>query len=213
MMRLSLAWRGIRRYERTPNDKNIKELDLSHNEFRDMNFLINLPSLDILVMDSNKLTSTSLVPHHSNLRVLSLNDNQIESLPNFICNLGSALPNLTHLSMLKNGACPNFFNGGTPKTYQDYRHFVISKIPKLITLDSSEVTDEERAESKRIYGTLSSVSTSSATSRSDMMRREASKAHAKKKAAMKKKEEEEALRKKMEEEDDWTSGEEDDEDF
>ena len=206
-MRLSLAWRGISRYETTKNDSQIKELDLSHNNFRDMNFLINLPSLEILVLDSNKLSSTSLIPHHKNLRVLSINDNQIESLPNFVCNVGSALPNLTHISMLKNGACPNFFNGGTPRTYQDYRHYVISRIPTLTSLDSTEVTEEERAASKRIYGSLSSVATTSATSRSDMKRREASKSRAKKMADKKKREEEEALRKKMEEEDDWTSDE------
>lgn len=210
-MRLSLAWKGIKRYEGSKHDKQIKELDLSHNEFRDLNFLLNFPLLEILVMDSNKLTSTSLIPHHKNLRVLSVNDNMIDSLPNFISNVGSALPKLTHLSMLKNGACPNFFNGGTPRTYQDYRHYVISKIPGLTTLDSTEVTEEERAQSIRIYGTLSSVAaTSSATTRSDKMRRDASKARAKKMADKKKREEEEALRKQLEKEDDWTSDEEDD---
>lgn len=209
-MRLSLAWRELKRYEKTKSDKQITELDLSHNEFRDMNFLLDLPALEILVMDSNKLTATSPIPHHKNLRVLSVNDNLIESLPNFVGSVGSALPSLTHLSMLKNGACPNFFNGGTPRTYQDYRHYVLSKIPRLVTLDSTEVTEEERIEAKRVYGSMTSVATSAATSRSDMMRREARKAHAKKQAEKKKREEEEEARKLREKEDDWTSDEEDD---
>lgn len=51
-------------------------------------------------------------------------------------------------SMLKNDACPNFFNGGTVEQYEDYRMFVLSRLQNLQVLDSTQVTDEERKKAK-----------------------------------------------------------------
>ena len=61
-------------------------------------------------------------------------------------------PNLFHLSLLQNDACPNFFNGGTLQQYRDYRLYVISRFPKLKLLDSTAVTEEERTSAISIYG-------------------------------------------------------------
>lgn len=56
--------------------------------------------------------------------------------------------------MLNNKACPNFFNGGTPDQYDNYRLFVISRFPHLVELDVSKVTPEEREKAKQVYGDL-----------------------------------------------------------
>eukprot|EP01121_Diplochlamys_sp_Union-15-3_P005057 TRINITY_DN1530_c0_g2_i1.p1 TRINITY_DN1530_c0_g2~~TRINITY_DN1530_c0_g2_i1.p1 ORF type:complete len:192 (+),score=60.83 TRINITY_DN1530_c0_g2_i1:241-816(+) len=56
--------------------------------------------------------------------------------------------------MLYNTACPNYFNGGTPSQYRDYRLYVISRLRKLKTLDSSDVTEEEQKEADRVYSKL-----------------------------------------------------------
>lgn len=56
--------------------------------------------------------------------------------------------------MLKNDACPNFFNGGTPEQYEDYRLFVLSRLSQLLVLDSTPVTQQEREQAKERYGDL-----------------------------------------------------------
>jgi predicted DNA-binding transcriptional regulator YafY len=56
--------------------------------------------------------------------------------------------------MLKNDACPNFFNGGTAEQYEDYRLFVLSRLTNLTVLDSTPVTQQEREQAKERYGDL-----------------------------------------------------------
>merc|ERR1711879_1108618 len=53
-------------------------------------------------------------------------------------------------SMLKNPACPNFFVGKRDDDYLRYRYSIIYKFPGLKFLDSSQVTDKERAEAARV---------------------------------------------------------------
>jgi hypothetical protein len=53
--------------------------------------------------------------------------------------------------MMNNPAAPSFFNGGLYKQYVDYRHYVISQLPRLIMLDDRQVSLEERQEAERIY--------------------------------------------------------------
>lgn len=81
-----------------------------------------------------------------------MNNNDISNLAVFIEKVGEAFPKLRWLSMLKNAACPNFFNGGTPKQYRDYRAFVAARLPRLKELDSSPISAEERADGDRLYG-------------------------------------------------------------
>lgn len=64
---------------------------------------------------------------------------------------GGFLTNPKFLSLLKNAACPNFFNGGTPQQYADYRRYVVSRLANLTHLDSSPVTDEERSAARSVY--------------------------------------------------------------
>jgi Leucine-rich repeat (LRR) protein len=74
------------------------------------------------VLDGNKLSSHSKIPRLPSLKTLWVNKNRIGNLSIFIDQLVDAVPNLRYLSMMNNDACPNFFNGGSLKQYQDYRY-------------------------------------------------------------------------------------------
>ncbi|EFC38420.1 predicted protein [Naegleria gruberi] len=89
-----------------------------------------------------------------NLELLWVNSNNITNLSAFIERVKVVCPNLQYFSMMANKACPNFFVGGTPELYQDYRHFVISRLPKLKVLDQNNVTDEERQQALQHYANL-----------------------------------------------------------
>jgi Leucine-rich repeat (LRR) protein len=154
--RLDLAWQGLTELpEDVKGDERVVELDVSHNAFADgAEITLALPRLETLVLDANELHSHSAFTHLVALRTLSVNANHIESLPTFVDTVAAAFPRLAHLSMLRNAACPNFFvAGGSPRAYADYRLFVVSRVPSLVSLDGSPVTPEERAEAKRVYGT------------------------------------------------------------
>lgn len=115
--------------------------------------------LETLVLDGNSITSHTKFPPLPSLRTLWVNKNSINNLATFIDHLVESVPNIKFLSMLNNDACPNFFNGGTLKQYKDYRHYVISRLRNLETLDDAPVTEEERDEAMRIYGNLETTRT------------------------------------------------------
>eukprot|EP01113_Clastostelium_recurvatum_P002098 TRINITY_DN10877_c0_g2_i2.p1 TRINITY_DN10877_c0_g2~~TRINITY_DN10877_c0_g2_i2.p1 ORF type:complete len:212 (-),score=63.38 TRINITY_DN10877_c0_g2_i2:26-661(-) len=93
------------------------------------------------------------------LLTLWVNNNKIENLTIFIDKLVDNTPNLKFLSMLRNEACPNFFNGHSLRDYNDYRYYVISRLKHLTTLDATPITDAERGEADRIYSTLATRET------------------------------------------------------
>lgn len=59
--------------------------------------------------------------------------------------------------MLKNEACPNFFTGGSAEQYEQYRLFVVSRLPNLQVLDSSTVSKSEREIAMKMYGSPDAV--------------------------------------------------------
>jgi hypothetical protein len=89
--------------------------------YRDLLPLREFSKLELLVIDSNRITSHTKFPSLPNLRTLWVNKNKIDNLALFIDKLVLSCPNLKFLSMLQNEACPNYFTSGTPKQYQDYR--------------------------------------------------------------------------------------------
>jgi len=132
----------------------LKEFDLSSNNLRDLTFLKGFPKLETLVLDGNSITSHTKIPKMEKLHTLWVNSNQISNLILFIDKLAYSAPNLKFFSMLKNEACPNFFNGKSLQEYNDYRRYVISRLPGLSTLDSSPITNDEKAEALRLYSSL-----------------------------------------------------------
>jgi hypothetical protein len=132
-------------------------LDLTGNEMRDLSSLAELTRLQTLILDDNKIDSHSKLPFLPELTTLSLNANKITNLSIFVDRLATAAPHLHTLSLLKNEACPNYFNGGTKRAYDDYRCYLLSRLPHLTNLDSQRVLDEERQRAQQLYQDITSL--------------------------------------------------------
>lgn len=63
------------------------------------------------MLDNNEVNSHTKFPQMNTLHTLWVNSNQIDNLIIFIDKVAANIPNIKFLSMLKNEACPNFFNG------------------------------------------------------------------------------------------------------
>ncbi|KAG2387404.1 hypothetical protein C9374_001736 [Naegleria lovaniensis] len=138
----------------------VLELDLSHNEieFQGLQHLYQFENLKSLVLDHNLIKSDvnlNMGKPLPSLELLWVNSCNITNLSTFIEKVKSMAPNLQYFSMLKNKACPNFFvEGGSPDAYNDYRLFVISRLPNLKVLDTTPVTEEERQKAMKMYASL-----------------------------------------------------------
>jgi len=155
--RLSLAYRDLTEIHERIVEKFgpfITELDLSNNSISDLTPLKGFIKLQTLVLDNNEITSHSKIPNLPELHTLWVNKNKISNLSLFIEKVAIACPNLRFLSMLNNEACPNYFNSGTLKQYQDYRQFVISRLKNIKTLDSEEIASQEVNKASEVYGVL-----------------------------------------------------------
>ncbi|KAF2071529.1 hypothetical protein CYY_007155 [Polysphondylium violaceum] len=162
--RLDLAYRDIT--EINPQivqrfGPYVKELDLSNNNLeKDLTILEGFTSLHTLVLDGNRVTSHTLFPIMPKVHTLWVNSNLIANLSIFMDRVVDCFPNVRTLSMLKNEACPNFFNGHSLREYKDYRLYVVHRLRNLQILDSTPVNDEERREAVKVYGSLTNITTS-----------------------------------------------------
>ncbi|KAH7829628.1 putative leucine-rich repeat-containing protein [Monocercomonoides exilis] len=129
-------------------------LDLSYNKLTDKSLgpIAGFEKLESLVLDGNILTSYVSFPYLPKLHTLSVNKNKIANLSLFIEKVRTNMPSLRFLSMLSNEACPNYFFHRSPQEYQDYRYYVISRLPTLSILDTTPVSDEERLQALGLYG-------------------------------------------------------------
>eukprot|EP01132_Coremiostelium_polycephalum_P009731 gene9731-11950_t len=133
------------------NNTNIKQLDLSFNNIKKIESLDNLKQLNSLIIDNNLIGSKNTFPNLPSLKTLSLNNNNIEDLKEFIESIKNKIPNLTFLSLLKNPACPNYYLTGEDfNGYQKYRYYILYHLKHLKFLDSTPVTPEERKEANRL---------------------------------------------------------------
>jgi len=126
-------------------------LDLTYNSFQEFKFLLEMPNLEILILDHNQLTTQVSFPFTPRLTTLWVNNNNITNLSFFISNIERSFPNLRVLSMMNNEAAPSYFNDKTYMEHVDYRHFVVSRLRLLEMLDEKIVTEVERREAERIY--------------------------------------------------------------
>lgn len=100
----------------------MKQLDLSHNNFKDLRSLAPFRNLELLVLDNNQIGAHVKLPLLPKLHTLWVNHNKIANLSVFIEHLASSVPQLKHLAMMNNEAAPSFFNGGTKQQYVDFRY-------------------------------------------------------------------------------------------
>ncbi|KAH3759922.1 leucine-rich melanocyte differentiation-associated protein [Pelomyxa schiedti] len=160
--RITLAKQGLEEIpvdlirERCPD---VVELDLTDNNLGEIMECRFFPTLQLLVLDGNHISSDTQFPFLPKLDTLWVNKNEITNLALFLDKITLSTPNLKHLSMLKNPACPSCFNGGTVVLYQDYRYYTLSRLPHLLSLDNSPISEEERRTAQGMYASVSAVST------------------------------------------------------
>ena len=170
-MTVSLAYRGLKELpeefllEKPSFKLQVEVLDLSNNQFKNLDKLEGYDNIHTLILDSNKFNSHSTLPKIYSVTYLSMIDNRIVNLSLFIDKIANKFPNLRFLNLLKNPAAPNYFNEGSADEYKDYRLYVINCMPNIKVVDYIEVGKEEVTEAKKVYGQLPS-----ATSNKDSVR-------------------------------------------
>lgn len=133
--------------------QNTIRLDLSYNRLRSSKGLTGFENINELILDNNLLADEQVeFPTMPDLQTLTMNKNNLKNLEVFINKIVEKLPSLRYLSLLGNEACPNQLSSldKDEEDYQRYRYYVLYRLPQLKFLDSSAVTDAERAESMRV---------------------------------------------------------------
>jgi len=146
---LSIIGQSITEIPLVNGADTIKQVHLSYNSIEHLTHLEQFKLLNSLVVDNNRLTSNQVLPSIPTLQTLWVNNNNISDLKTFMDAIAKSFPNLTYLSMLKNPACPNYFNGKDSDDYKRYRLYVLYRMKKLKFLDYSQVGDDERKEAAR----------------------------------------------------------------
>lgn len=114
-------------------------LDVSFGTLSNFVSLRGFSLLRSLVCDQNEVVSLTTFPVLEHLDTLSLNKNNVTSLPNFLRDAQEKFPKLSYLSMIGNPCCPSELTGGTESEYAEYRGQVLAKLPLLKFLDSEKV--------------------------------------------------------------------------
>ncbi|KAJ8920375.1 hypothetical protein NQ315_005240 [Exocentrus adspersus] len=152
--RLSLAYENMHNMPRILIEhlgSHVRILDISNNEFGNLDFLCEFVELTHLICDRNKITSKTVIPFLPKLELLWLNHCKISELYPWAQRLLHACPSLKYLSLMGNPVAPSFLKGRTFFEYMQYRFYIISLFPDLVHLDDKIVTVEERKEAQEMY--------------------------------------------------------------
>jgi len=165
---LSLAYRQVARIPlcivHSPGADTITKVDLTECGLKDLSNLSYFPSLELLVLDKNKLESLSSCPKLIRLHTLWCNNNRISDLGNFLKEVAIKFPNIYHLSLMRNPVTPEavIWSDGIDYStetaeemtrrikYHKYRLAVLAMLPQLRILDDEFVTPEEHAEAQEL---------------------------------------------------------------
>lgn len=126
--RLSMAYERLQRIPAIILEEiapYVKILDISHNEFSNLDFLKEFKQLHSLICDHNNITSSVELPYLPNLELLWLNHCKINELYPWARKLRQSCPNLKYLSLMGNAAAPSYLNGGNFYEYIQYRQVYI----------------------------------------------------------------------------------------
>jgi len=116
-------------------------IDLSDNEIGKLEGFPLLQRLRTLLLNNNKISKIgSLGEALPELHTLVLTNNKLNALSDL--DPLAELPSLTHLSLLDNIISKK----------QNYRSYVIFKLPKLKVLDFKKIKQKERATSESLFG-------------------------------------------------------------
>jgi hypothetical protein len=118
--------------------------------------------LEELILDDNQIDDDSRTsfPRLPNLHSLMMNKNQLKNLFQLVDRLRHVYPQLAHLSLIGNEACPygiissestspdatvrGFSSTHRDEEYRRYRHLLIFRLPRLQFLDSRQIMSNER---------------------------------------------------------------------
>lgn len=125
------------------------QLDLSFNSLTEVTHLDAFTKLKTLILDNNSLGDGCAFAIPPSVRILSVNNNNISDVAAFLEGLQAVKGTLSQLSLLKNPGCPSPYFGSDTDDYARFRLYVVHVLPKLEYLDSTKVTEKERAEAKR----------------------------------------------------------------
>ncbi|RZC39769.1 leucine-rich repeat-containing protein ODA7 [Asbolus verrucosus] len=129
----------------------VRILDISYNEFDNLDFLSEFKFLTTLICDHNVISSNTNIPYMPKLELLWMNHCKVATLYPWAKKLQLSCPNLKYLSLMGNPVAPSYLNGGNFYEYLQYRLFIISLFPNLIHLDDRPVTSDQRKEAERLY--------------------------------------------------------------
>lgn len=125
------------------------QLDLSFNSIRSVSHLEKFTKLKTLILDNNAISDGATFELPPSVRILSVNNNNINDVASFLEGLSAVKNTLAQISLLKNPGCPSPYFGSDTDDYARFRLYVVYMLPKLEYLDSTKVTDHERSEARR----------------------------------------------------------------
>ncbi|XP_028410364.1 centrosomal protein of 97 kDa-like [Dendronephthya gigantea] len=143
---LDLSKNNIKRIQNVSYCSKLKHMNLSENSITNISNLKNLTELKVLLLHGNSITTLERAGENlpEQIETLSFSGNGIADL-NELCHL-SCLFTLKNFSIQDNpcvmttSSLPEF----------DFRPFVLSTLPSLLTLDDGDVTDDERKSAERL---------------------------------------------------------------
>lgn len=117
-------------------------IDLSDNDIVRLEGFPRLPRLRTLLLNNNRLAriGEDLNDSVANISTLVLTNNRLMNLADL--NNLTSMKKLTHLSLLDNPVCKK----------ENYRLYVIHRVPTLKLLDFSKVKEKERTAAAALYG-------------------------------------------------------------
>nr|CAI5868156.1 unnamed protein product [Callosobruchus analis] len=154
LQRLSLAYERMHRMPKILLEGlacHVRILDISHNEFDNLDFLSELKVLTSLICDHNNITSNTTIPYLPKLELLWMNHCKISELYPWAKRLSLSCPNLKYLSLMGNPIAPTYLNCANISERIHYRLFIISLFRKLVHLDDRTVTKFERVQAQKLY--------------------------------------------------------------
>ncbi|KAG5895366.1 hypothetical protein JTB14_029591 [Gonioctena quinquepunctata] len=155
LQRLSLAYERLHSMPRILLEEiapQLEILDISHNEFENLDFLKEFKQLTSLICDHNTITSDTILPYLPKLELLWMNHCKIQELVPWARKLQKSCPNLKYLSLMGNPLMLSYPIGDGVHEQVDYRSFIISLFPNLSYLDDKPVIKHHKeAPQKKNY--------------------------------------------------------------
>lgn len=136
--RISLAYENLKHIPKKIAEKFSSDttfLDLSYNNFRSLSFLTYFKVLHTLILDRNTSLDESTLPFLPKLKILWMNNCDIQNIGKWIFRIQSQCPNLEQLSLMGNPGARSLINGGSDYENKDFHSFVKQQLKTLVYLD------------------------------------------------------------------------------